>query len=358
METGPPSASIHKGFLLALIFVVGIGAINFGYAIGVFNSMQDDFIVVFGYFNDTKEEKEQILTAMTTISSVGMAIGALFSAPFTKFGKKNCIHFTNILVLIACGLCLVKKLGVVLAGRFLYGVAGGAFSVFVPSFINEVTPVELKGPFGSSTQILITLGIMIANLLGIPFPSCENDECKNINPDDQSFIQTGYWRVLFAIPMGLSVVQSILLFTVFNYETPKFLKQNGRSAELNTIMGKIYSHDQVQSRIDTIIVSSGGSSPSYKETLTSPKYMIATIMGCTLSLMQQLSGINIVMFYSSTILKSSGGLKATQITALVGVVNCLSVFPTIVLFKKFGRKTLLWVLSFAIAASLIGLGVC
>ena len=85
--------------------------------------------------------------------------------------------------------------------------------------------------------------------------------------------------------------------------------------------------------------------------------MVATLIGCTLSLMQQLSGINIVMFYSSKILVSLP-LRATLITALVGVVNCISVFPTIILFKKFGRKPLLWVFSFAISASLIGLGVC
>lgn len=63
------------------------------------------------------------------------------------------------------------------------------------------------------------------------------------------------------------------------------------------------------------------------------------------------------MFYSSKIL-TSGTIKSTIITALVGIVNCVSVFPTIILFKKFGRKTLLWTLSLAIAASLIGLGVC
>ncbi len=47
-----PSAKpsgVNKGFLLSLIFVVGIGAINFGYAIGVFNSMQIAFLRVFGY---------------------------------------------------------------------------------------------------------------------------------------------------------------------------------------------------------------------------------------------------------------------------------------------------------------------
>jgi SP family facilitated glucose transporter-like MFS transporter 1 len=63
------------------------------------------------------------------------------------------------------------------------------------------------------------------------------------------------------------------------------------------------------------------------------------------------------MFYSSTIMVSSG-LPPNVITALVGTVNCLSVFPTIWLFKMFGRKTILWTLSFAITCSLVGLGVC
>ena len=62
------------------------------------------------------------------------------------------------------------------------------------------------------------------------------------------------------------------------------------------------------------------------------------------------------MFYSSNIMKSSG-LPPNQITALVGFVNCVSVFPTIYLFAKFGRKILLWTLSLAITASLVGLGV-
>jgi hypothetical protein len=51
-------------------------------------------------------------------------------------------------------------------------------------------------------------------------------------------------------------------------------------------------------------------------------------------------------------------MKPTIVTALVGFVNFVSVFPTLILFKKFGRKILLWTLSFAIAACLIGLGAC
>jgi Na+/melibiose symporter-like transporter len=72
-----------------------------------------------------------------------------------------------------------------------------------------------------------------------------------------------------------------------------------------------------------------------------------------------LTGINIVMYYNTTILGSAlQDVKSTKITALVGFVNCVTVFPTLYLFKKFGRKVLLWTLSLAIAASLIGLGVC
>jgi len=77
---------------------------------------------------------------------------------------------------------------------------------------------------------------MISNLLGIPFPTEKDD----LTP---SFWKDEYWRYLFAVPILLSVLQSILLFTLFNYETPKYLKQTGRDAELNRIMGKIYSVD-------------------------------------------------------------------------------------------------------------------
>ena len=94
-----------------------------------------------------------------------------------------------------------------------------------------------------------------------------------------------------------------------------------------------------------------------KEMLTNSSLRQPLIIAIMMMLAQQLSGINIVMFYSSTILTSLH-MRATLITALVGIVNCVSVFPTIILFKKFGRKSLLWVFSFAISASLIGLGVC
>jgi MFS family permease len=66
-------------------------------------------------------------------------------------GKKKCLFISNVVLLIGCSLTLVQIKEVVLGGRFLFGLSSGAFSVFVPSVINELTPTELKGPFGSAT---------------------------------------------------------------------------------------------------------------------------------------------------------------------------------------------------------------
>ena len=138
---------VKKGFLLAFIFTIGIGAINFGISIGVFNALMIDFIQV---FNLTKTQAFWS-SLITSICSLGAAIGSLTSGPFTKYGKKRCIHVTNIILIIGCSLTLVKIPEVVAVGRFLFGYSAGAFSVFVPSFFNELIPLELKGQFGSAT---------------------------------------------------------------------------------------------------------------------------------------------------------------------------------------------------------------
>lgn len=207
---------MNKGFLIAFILTVGIGAMNFGYSIGVFNSLIVDFLYVFEIPDNDKETWSSLITS---ICSLGAAIGSLTTGPFAKYGKKNCIHVTNVVLTIGCSLTLVRVKEVVLVGRFLFGFTAGAFSVFVPSFINELVPVELKGQFGSATQFLITFGVLISNLFGIPLP-----DKNSILTSEPGFIRDDYWRVLFSVPIVFAVVQSTLLLTVFNYETPKFCK--------------------------------------------------------------------------------------------------------------------------------------
>ncbi len=121
-------------------------------------------------------------------------------------------------------------------------------------------------------------------------------------------------------------------------------------------MGKIYSNDQVEKRIELIVINEGNIQPSFKETILSPKYKYSTLVGCTLSVAQQLSVFSIVIFYSSIIM-SSTGLPGNYITALIGLISCISSLPSMYVFQKFGRKPILWFQSFMMATSLIALGV-
>ncbi len=92
------------------------------------------------------------MSLITSVCQLGAAIGAIISGSLGGlWGKKTCFHISNLLLIIGCSLTLIKVKEIVLVGRFIFGFAVGSFSVFVPGFINELSPTELKGSLGAST---------------------------------------------------------------------------------------------------------------------------------------------------------------------------------------------------------------
>lgn len=98
-----------------------------------------------------------------SLVQIGGAVGSLLAGGFTKYGKKRCIHVANIILVIGCILIISSGpygldtdypndgtgyLYLLLIGRFIYGFGAGCFTVFVNSFISEVSPNELTGPMG------------------------------------------------------------------------------------------------------------------------------------------------------------------------------------------------------------------
>ena len=137
---------------------------------------------------------------ITSISALGSAIGSIIAGiPAERWGKLKSMHLTNMIIVIGCILTCFRNLALILIGKFLFGFAAGAFSVFEPSFINELVPNESKGSLGSLTQILITLGIFVSNLFGLPLP----ESIINIMPN---FMNDNYWRIVNAIPIIFAIV--------------------------------------------------------------------------------------------------------------------------------------------------------
>ena len=89
--------------------------------------------------------------------------------------------------------------------------------VFCPKFLSETAPIEVKGPAGGLTQVSLTFGILVAFSLGLGIGDVDADE-------QNSFEIQYYWYILFAVPLLLAALQSLLLLCVFPYDTPYVLK--------------------------------------------------------------------------------------------------------------------------------------
>ena len=81
-----------------------------------------------------------------------MAIGSLFSIGLIKYGRWNCIVFTNILIIVGSVMGMFPKIDVLFKiSRFIFGLGGGSYRVFCVKYLNEVAPIEIKGSLGGLT---------------------------------------------------------------------------------------------------------------------------------------------------------------------------------------------------------------
>mmetsp|Transcript_17677 Transcript_17677/g.15591 ORF Transcript_17677/g.15591 Transcript_17677/m.15591 type:complete len:207 (+) Transcript_17677:416-1036(+) len=195
---------------------------------------------------------------------------------------------------------------------------------------------------GALNQFMVTFGIMIAYFLGFTAPvKYVQFKGESLNPQ---ILTTQSWRIVFIVPAILAIIQSLLLIFIFKYDTPKYYKQQGRRDMIKTVNKAIYTRSELDESIEEEDIHEEYV-PISK--LLEPQYIKAFIAGCILALFIQLSGINSIIFYSSTIFtKGSEPGYDTEVsarigTAIVGIVNCLVPLLVIPLLSKMGRKSLL-----------------
>lgn len=248
-------------------------------------------------------------------------------------------------------------------GRIIFGFGVGAMTVLTPLFISETSPIELAGPLGSLSQIMVTIGIMIAYILGflVPIRYIKN-EGETLNPDR---LTTKSWRIIFTIPAVISIIQTILLLAIFRYDTPKFYKQIGDNSMHQKVEQIIYK-EKASEEEEGRQLRTEDHKNERKVTLSelfSRKYRAAFFIGCCLAMFQQLSGINVVILYSNIVFTKGldKGYKAEYTarigTIIVGIVNWAATMVAIPLLTKLGRKTIMVTGQIIMGISLIVLGI-
>ena len=111
---------------------------------------------------------------MQSLSTGGSALGALFAGPLAKFGRWKCLMMTNVLLIVSACLTLTSSFVLLCCGIFFFGIGMGCFNIYVPKYIEETAPIEIKGPIGALTQIGICFGVLLPFTLGMFFGDPKN----------------------------------------------------------------------------------------------------------------------------------------------------------------------------------------
>lgn len=218
---------------------------------------------------------------------------------------------------------------------------------------NEVAPLEVSGTYGSMLQFQLTFGIFVSYVMGIPLPT-----------SDFNSVWNKWLYALFLFPISVACLQLYLLMFKFKLDTPKWLVENGRSDDAYVLLQDIYIGTRAKAELTKLeegarqsdelgemLLDNKKPEVTFKELFSKP-HLKPLLIGCckispALSIMQQLSGINVIIFYSTVLLKQEGGASNVHyMTAMLGFVNmaatliCLA-FVESKLHLEFGRKLML-----------------
>ena len=158
---------------------------------------------------------------VSSIYTLGGLLGALAAGPcLTRYGRLLAMRLSSLFCIIGPVFeCLAGSIGVLAFGRVISGIGAGAAITAVPIYIGDVAPPKEKGLFGAMTQVMINLGIVIAQLLGY-FLSRDN-----------------MWRIILAVAGGVAALQFLGLFLV--PESPKWLAERGQRRGAHDILKRM-----------------------------------------------------------------------------------------------------------------------
>jgi sugar porter (SP) family MFS transporter len=218
--------------------------------------------------------------------------------------------------------------GLLTVGRVVTGLGVGFASVVAPLYAAEMSPKWLRGRFVSTYQLAITVGILFAYLA------------------DDALTGGGRWRVMF----GLAVIPGIALVVGFLVmpESARWLLKMGRRDDARAVLVKVDGADVADAELSQIEADLAAEEregqASWGEVL-SPSLRRALWLGLGLAVLQQVTGINAIIYYANEIFAEAGFTTAEQQAKAtlwaVGVVNVLATLIAVAWVDKFGRRPLL-----------------
>ena len=308
----------QKCFIVLVAMIAALGGILFGYDTGVISGA---LIFVQSAFHLSTALQE------ITVSAVlfGALIGAIGSGRLSDYyGRRKSLLIAATGFLIGTVLsAIAPNVYALIIGRLIVGLAIGIASFTVPLYLSEIAPVKIRGAIVILNTITVTGGIVVAYLV------------------DYYFTPTQNWRWMF----GSGIFPAVLLGigALFLPRSPRWLMQMGYDHQARKTLNKIRHKATVEQEFAAIKEVVNQDKASWRE-LLSPMLRPVLIVGIGLAVIQQVTGINTILYYAPTIFNAAGFHGATaQVLATLGmgVTNFLFTIVALLLVDRVGRRRLL-----------------
>jgi SP family xylose:H+ symportor-like MFS transporter len=331
----------NKNYILFIALSAALGGLLFGY----------DTAVISGAIGNLTDffHLSPIETGWAISSAlVGCLIGAFFSDFLSdRFGRKVTMLITAILfILNSIGTALPFSFSMFVLFRIIGGIGVGIASMVVPMYIAEIAPPKRRGALVGNYQLAIVIGIVVVYFVNYLI-ALQGDHNWNLNIG---------WRWMF----GSEIVPSILffIFIFFIPESPRWLIKQGETTKAIAVLQKINTEVEVAQMQVEIKNSLHQEDKNQWKQFVNPLFRKALLVGIGLSVLQQLTGINAILYYAPEIFKSLGSSTDVSLleTSILGVVNLIFTLLAIRWVDKMGRKPLLYIGSVGMTIALMAVG--
>ncbi len=333
-------------YAIRVALTVALGGFLMGFDASVISGVVTFIEPEFGL---SKIELGWSVASLTLTATFAMMVSGPLS---DRLGRRPVLKIAAVLFAIsALASAVAPSFIALVAARMLGGFGVGAALIIAPMYIAEIAPAAMRGRMVSFNQLNIVVGISAAfftNYLILRLGQSDLAWAEALRLGEWN------WRWMLGVEALPAIFYFIALFAV--PESPRWLLMNGRDDDARRVFEKVSDSAQAQADIGAVKASlhaEEGTEGALLRELFRPAMRPVLIIGVSVAILQQITGINAVFFYAPMIFEQSGiGTDASFMQAvLVGLVNLVFTVLAILFVDRLGRRPLL-------VGGLAGIAVC
>ena len=328
MENSPTPAKLSP-----IVYFIGLTAalagLLFGLDIGVISGAE-------GFIQKSFSITDRIIEIIISAILWGAVFGTLISGILSnRFGRRGAILISALIFVagsIACAFAPDPR--ILIIARFFLGIAIGVASFTAPLYLSEISPERVRGAMISMYQLMITIGIVAAFLTNTWLGSYAVIDGTT----------GGHWRLM----LGVIAIPAAVMFlgVLFLPESPRWLFLKGRKEKAISVFQRMHlPGDEISREVVGIEESLRVRQSGFQMLINNSNFRRAVGLGIGLQVIQQLTGINVVMYYAPRIFKIAGFISTEHQlwgTVIVGITNVLATFIAIAFVDRLGRKPIMY----------------